>query len=858
VDEMQPQVIYRRWVRSYRPARNRLAALLVEVAKLFSNYEVHWLQTYATLGTFLFLLGLSLFLTQGSLIPGSVLDSNVHQVLRYLYLVVIILAAYVLDQRVAIWLAVFCTGIYLPAWVNHFSLHGWEPPTFEILVLLLSYNVFAMFASTMTAFGRDHRRLSDMVVEFESAFTQAFNLERLPPWILTTSIELTHASAGELYVVASEDGGQPLADAPAVHYNELSGLLQWALKQDRLINLSHVHLDPRFQKPDYWENDNAYLLMVPLTTPSLYSGLLVLWRHTNPFRKREEELIQLLVARGHLVIENARLHAKTDDALTQRANELAVLLDASNSFATTLDLEQLVEIMARKLVQVTRASGCQLYLIDEDGMRLVKYTANWHADLPTIHRSNENRHLPHDLVVGAAELPFHQRVLDNGVSVELRPASAVSVMTPYEKSLVFRDDVTSSLFLPLIFQEQSFGVAVLTQTGSPEAFSPDKIKLSEAVVREAVVALSNAWAFHSLKEAHQRIQLLIDHVAEGVFSVDTNRLITEFNPAAEELTGYSATDIYRRPVHELLVCEEQHCLLCRRDLSLQDAVHADSVETMYHCRAWIIQQNGVRRAVSHSVAPLISADQQITGAVSVVRDISKEEELVRMKSEFISLVSHQLRTPLTNISIAAEMLSDADIPHGLDMSVLSTLKQQSIRLRRLVDQVLMASRLERGLYQKPALEPLALRPLLQETLRIFETQHPLIAFPLHLDPIVSFALGDRVLMEVVLENLIQNAIDHGGEVTTVAVTAQPLADSVLITVSDDGDGIADHEVPEIFSPFRSGTDASKKRRGFGLGLYLTRMSVEAQGGRIWVERNEGHGTSFHFTLTALALEGESE
>jgi signal transduction histidine kinase len=113
-------------------------------------------------------------------------------------------------------------------------------------------------------------------------------------------------------------------------------------------------------------------------------------------------------------------------------------------------------------------------------------------------------------------------------------------------------------------------------------------------------------------------------------------------------------------------------------------------------------------------------------------------------------------------------------------------------------------------------------------------------------------------MEVVLENLIQNAIDHGGEVTTVAVTAQPLADSVLITVSDDGDGIADHEVPEIFSPFRSGTDASKKRRGFGLGLYLTRMSVEAQGGRIWVERNEGHGTSFHFTLTALALEGESE
>ncbi|MEZ4640005.1 MAG: hypothetical protein R2873_29925 [Caldilineaceae bacterium] len=418
MQDARPQATYRRWRYAPRAVQNRLASMLIESAKLLSNSEVHWLQTYAILGTFLFLLALSLFLTQGNEIARSAIDGSLHQVLRYLYLIVIILAAYVLDQRVAVWLAIFCTGIYLPAWVNQYAMHAWEAPTFEILVLLLAYNVFAIFASTMTAFGRDHRRLSDMVLEFENAFAQAFDLQRLPLWILKTSIELTHASYGELYVVAVEDGQQQLTDAPKSPYADLPGLIKWALAQDRTLNLSHIQQDPRIQMPDDRESENGYVLMVPLTTPALDSGLLVLWRYSTPFRKREEELIQLLVARGHLILENARLHAKTDDALTQRANELAILLDASNSFATTLDLDQMVEILARKLVQVTRASGCQINLIDEDGFRLLPYAANWHTDMPVISPRHSNGKQA-DHVAYGADLPFHQRVLNEGSPVEV-------------------------------------------------------------------------------------------------------------------------------------------------------------------------------------------------------------------------------------------------------------------------------------------------------------------------------------------------------------------------------------------------------------------------------------------------------
>jgi PAS domain S-box-containing protein len=449
------------------------------------------------------------------------------------------------------------------------------------------------------------------------------------------------------------------------------------------------------------------------------------------------------------------------------------------------------------------------------------------------------------------EYPFHHRALKGGQAVLLDTATSNSYMTSQEYALVFQNNLDVALFLPLIFQNRQLGIAVLTQKGAAETFPETKIHLGEAVVREAVVALSNAWTYHSLVEAHRRIQLLIDNVAEGVFSIDVKRRITDFNPAAEQLTGYSASHAKTLSVSQLLVCDEQHCLLCRRDLSLQDAVRSGAVESPSHCRAWIIQQNGRRRAVSHSVAPLMSSEQQVTGAVSVVRDISKEEELVRMKSEFISLVSHQLRTPLTNISIAAEILVNSDDRREGDVSILNSLKQQSVRLRRLVDQVLMASRLERGLYQKTAVEPLALRPLLEETVRIFRTQHPELDFPLSVPGDVPFVWGDRVLVEVVLENLIQNAIDHAQGVSEIAITVESQDTQILVSVADNGAGIPEEEREQIFSPFHSGSDAGKRRRGFGLGLYLTRMAVEAQGGEIWMTPNHGHGTCFYFTLNTL-------
>jgi PAS domain S-box-containing protein len=836
-------VSYQYWQYMSDKARPSILAFLSEPAVLFSSYQAHWLQIYTALVSFLFLTGTSLLLVQMGLTGG-----DIHHLIRYLYLLIIIIAAYVLDQRIAIWLALFCTGIYLPLLVQQLAQQGLTPYTIELCALLFSYNVFAIFTSTMTAFGRDHRRLSSMIEEFERLFKQAFDLTKAPLWILENSVHLTNATAAEIYLAQSDEIDDGPDHAELLASADLDSLARWALQQDQVINLSHIYQDPRLEIVQSYRSENGNLLIVPLGSPAMQKGILVLWRPTHQFRHREVELIQLLAARGHLVIENARLHAKTGDALAQRANELAIMLDASNTFATTLDLDQLVEILARKLLQIARAAECQIYLFDPNTSTLVRRSPQ------SAFYTNGNSS---DKTFNAEDLPFHFRVLQSGLSTVYHAAEPNGQMTPQEHALVFQQSQSEALFLPLIFQDRPFGVTILTQQATQDGFSTEKIRLSEAVAREAVMSLSNAWAYHSLQEAHQRIRLLIDNVAEGVFSIDTNRLITDFNPAAEDLTGYSAAAAKSLPVDRLVVCEEQRCLLCRKDLSLQDAVRSGEFTSPSHCKAWILRRNGEKRAVSLSVSPLMAADQQVSGAVSVVRDISKEEELVRMKSEFISLVSHQLRTPLTNISIAAEMLFDVQSPQEADIKLLQTLKQQSTRLRRLVDQVLMASRLERGQYQKQTvLEPLVLRPLLEETLQIFRSQHPMISFVLSLPEDLFFVLGDRVLVEVILENLIQNAIDHASDAHQIEVSVGIQDCMVVISVADDGAGIPELEKDRIFDPFRSGNDMGKKRRGFGLGLYLTRMSVEAQGGQIWVEPNTGRGTRFCFTLNRFSGEQE--
>jgi signal transduction histidine kinase len=166
----------------------------------------------------------------------------------------------------------------------------------------------------------------------------------------------------------------------------------------------------------------------------------------------------------------------------------------------------------------------------------------------------------------------------------------------------------------------------------------------------------------------------------------------------------------------------------------------------------------------------------------------------------------------------------------------------------MANDVLESSRLEQGRVQQN-LEPLALTPLVRQTVRILRRQYRDYVFKVHAQEGLPFAMGDLTSVEIVLENLIQNAVHNSSRGSSITISLREKDDRVEVQVKDEGRGIPADQLERIFQRFHRvpGKDA-QRRNGFGLGLYIAKMLVEAQGGVIRAESKPGQGSSLYFDL----------
>lgn len=260
-------------------------------------------------------------------------------------------------------------------------------------------------------------------------------------------------------------------------------------------------------------------------------------------------------------------------------------------------------------------------------------------------------------------------------------------------------------------------------------------------------------------------------------------------------------------------------------------------------------------AVEAAAYLLLVALVALTGARAIrsarrgqAEAIESERRAATMKNEFVSMVSHELRTPLTNISGFAMALRDSW--RSLDPAevdeFLGVICGESEHLRRLVDDVLVVPRLE---VDRLLIEPTDF-PLRPAAFRIAD-----LVFPPGGEKSASVTIGGNVAVhadpnrvEQVLRNLLENAAKHGGSQASVDATAR--GDEWLITVSDDGPGLRPEDRDRVFAPFEQGDPAAGPGAGLGLGLTVSRVLVEAMGGRIWYEPGFPTGARFCFTLPA--------
>jgi signal transduction histidine kinase len=256
--------------------------------------------------------------------------------------------------------------------------------------------------------------------------------------------------------------------------------------------------------------------------------------------------------------------------------------------------------------------------------------------------------------------------------------------------------------------------------------------------------------------------------------------------------------------------------------------------------------------VSTLYAAVRRSEARVQGLLEDER--ASKEELERLtaelrdanevKDEFIGLVSHELKTPLTTIIMNAQYLHRTAALEGEGGVVLDEMESEGLRLAAIIDNLLALARLERG--EEITLEPVALARVVKRVVMRHQDQHPERQFVLNLDPRVV-AQASPVSVEQVVHNLISNAEKYSPEGQPVTVGVQAAGHDAIVQVADRGPGIPAPDVPHIFEPFYRSTSTAGRASGLGVGLAVCKRLIEAESGQIWFEPEDGRSV-FRFSL----------
>ncbi len=228
----------------------------------------------------------------------------------------------------------------------------------------------------------------------------------------------------------------------------------------------------------------------------------------------------------------------------------------------------------------------------------------------------------------------------------------------------------------------------------------------------------------------------------------------------------------------------------------------------------------------------------------------KVEDLSRLKDEFLSIASHELRTPVTSIKgytqLAKTLIRENDL--GTSEEYLDIALDQIDRMSRLILELLDVSRIETGRLEIRR-EPIQWATFVRDVVNRHHTAVSDRRFHLDIPPDGKIVHGDRDRLEQVLGNLLENAVKYSPDGSEIFISVEERPDQVVTSVCDRGIGIPADEITQVFERFHRGRQVSSSNYGgLGLGLYITKQIIERHGGSIWVESREGSGTTFYFTL----------
>ena len=371
-------------------------------------------------------------------------------------------------------------------------------------------------------------------------------------------------------------------------------------------------------------------------------------------------------------------------------------------------------------------------------------------------------------------------------------------------------------------------------------------KKTEEQLKESVVQLDNEK--NKVTRERDKIDIIIHSIGDGIFVVDNDFSIILMNKIAENISGLELKNVVGKKYSQVFKFFDKKEKKAIENI-IEKSVKEDKISKMPK-EAMLIRGDGLEIPIDSTISPLKS-DGKSAGCVVVFRDVTKERQVDQAKSEFVSLASHQLRTPLSAINWYTEMLLDEDAGrvNKNQKDYLDEIYASSQRMVDLVNALLNVSRLELGTF---VVEPqmidfcqIADSVIKELTPRILAKKVKIIK---NFDQSLGKISADPELVRIIFQNLISNSVKYTpakGEVK-IKISKDKTKDEgiLLIEIADNGYGIPKKQQSEVFSKlFRADNIKLKETEGTGLGLYIVKSIVDHSKGKVWFEspaRNASH------------------
>lgn len=529
------------------------------------------------------------------------------------------------------------------------------------------------------------------------------------------------------------------------------------------------------------------------------------------------------------------------DVSTRRIEGMIATYEAALSVASHLDLAVVLQRIADLAREVVPAAYSALGVTDATGRIIEFYTSGLTV---------EERELIGPIPEGHGLL---------GELVSTGEPLLVPDLSQHPRSVGFPENhppMKSLLGVPILLGTRVLGNLYLTERHGNRPFDVQDLEIVQMLAVHAASAIERAQLHRQVEQARMnaieqrdQFRVLIDHLPTGVLiQMPPDGRVELANEAA--LTLLLGDDAPRGVLPRYgadfrLIEASGEPLAPEHRIDLR----ALRGEPTRNRQLLLERSDGSRVALLCQAAPLRTADGAVTRAVTVFQDVTRMREAEQLKDDFLALVSHEFRTPLTSILGGARLLvSEGDrLGPNVRSELLGDIATESNRLDRMLTNMLSLAAIMAGRLS-PATEPVLLGPFIRRVSAEAARHAPDYDFQIDIEPDLPPAEGDPELLVQVMRNLYENAVKYAPDGEFIRTTVERSADHLIIKVIDDGAGIAEEHVVNVFERFRR-PGADPTVRGMGLGLYLSRHLVEVQGGRIWAESGGiNRGAAFSIEL----------